>query len=126
MAGPLFSEAEVNQRLLEYKLITRSIRRKHIDHEVFSPIKAPQNDKSKLPTAKDIFLGDEKELMESKVIFTDLSGEDARVMMELEMVIHDENVKIYPYLTDIRLGNAGEYDKQYVPFGYNQFVIGTL
>lgn len=126
MAGPLFSEAEVNQRILEHNLIEEFVRKKGIDHEVFSPINAPQNDKSKLPTAEDIFLGDEKELMESKVIFADLSGEDAGVMMELGMVLHDEDVKIYPYLTDIRLGNAGEYDKQYVPFGYNQFVIGAL
>lgn len=73
MAGPLFSEAEVNQRLLEYKLIEGVIKDNVIDHEVFSPINAPSNDKSKLPTAKEVFLADEVELMQSKVIFADLS-----------------------------------------------------
>lgn len=56
MAGPLFSEAEVNQRLLECKLIEGIIKDNGIDHEVFSPINAPSNDKSKLPTAKEVFL----------------------------------------------------------------------
>lgn len=126
MAGPLFSEAEVNQRLLECKLIEGVIKDNGFDHEVFSPINAPSNDKSKLPTAKEVFLADEIELMQSKVIFADLSNEDAGVMMELGMVIHDENVKIYPYLSDIRIGTNGEYDGIYVPYGYNQFVIGGL
>lgn len=126
MAGPLFSEAEVNQRLLEAELLENVILENEIKHEVFSPINAPQNDKSKLPTADDIFLGDETELMQSAVVFADLDGEDAGVMMELGMVFTDKDVKIYPYLSDIRVGTAGKYDGRYVPFGYNQFVIGGL
>lgn len=126
MAGPLFSEAEVNQRFLEYNLLKEVIDKNNINHEIFSPINAPQNDKSKLPTAKDIFLGDETELMKSKVVFANLDGEDAGVMMELGMILNNDFVKIYPYLTDIRVGTAGEYDGHYVPFGYNQFIIGAL
>lgn len=125
MAGPLFSEAEVNQRLRECALLQKSIKDRDLHYKVFSPINAPQNDKSKLPTAKDIFLGDEKELMESAVIFADLSGEDAGVMMELGMVIH-KDIKIYAYLTDIRMATAGNYEKEHIPWGYNQFVIGAL
>lgn len=126
MAGPLFSEAEVNQRLLEAELLEEVIVNNEIKHEVFSPINAPINDKSKLPTAEDVFLGDEKELLESGVVFADLANEDAGVMMELGMVLYDKDVKVYPYLSDIRLGTNGEYDGNRVPFGYNQFVIGGL
>lgn len=125
MAGPLFTEAEVNQRLLEYKMMKELIGSINLDGLVFSPIMAPQNDKSKLPTAKDIFVGDESELMNSNVVFADLSGEDAGVMMELGMVLY-KDIKIYPYLTDIRMATAGEYDKEHIPWGYNQFVIGAL
>lgn len=126
MAGPLFSEAYVNQRVLEAKMIQKVIDENKTGHEVFSPINAPINDKSKLPSAEDIFLGDTVQLLESEVIFADLTYEDAGVMMELGMVILDEDVKIYPYLSDIRLGTAGRYDGNRVPFGYNQFVIGGL
>lgn len=125
MAGPLFTEAEVSQRLKEYELLEKVNKKIGSEIEVFTPILAPQNDKSKLPTAKDIFEGDEDELMESTVVFADLTHEDAGVMMELGMVLY-KDIKIYPYLTDIRLSTAGEYDGLYVPFGYNQFVIGGL
>lgn len=126
MAGPLFSEAEVNQRLLEARLLEYENAEHGLKFEVFSPINAPVNDKSKLPTAEDIFVADESALMLSSVVFADLSGQDAGVMMELGMVIHEETINIYPYLSDIRLENSGDYDKQHVPFGYNQFIIGGL
>ena len=126
MAGPLFSAAEACQRLREYGLIKEAVKSNNTGHEVFSPIMAPQNDKKNLPTAEEIFLGDEDELLDSEVVFADLDGEDAGVMMELGMVLYNANVKIYPYLTDIRVATAGEYNKHHVPFGYNQFVIGAL
>lgn len=125
MAAPLFSEPEVNQRILEYNSIMRVIKENRFKHEVFAPINAPHNDKSKLQSSENIFVVDEEYLMPADVVFADITGEDAGVMMELGMVIRS-GVKIYPYLTDIRLQTAGEYDKHYVPFGYNQFVIGGL
>lgn len=126
MAGPLFNEGEVAQRIHEAKVLRELIDEYDLDFEVFTPIEAPQNDKSKLPTHLDIFDGDEKEINESSIMFADLSHEDAGVMMELGMVLYREGYKVYPYLSDIRVGTAGEYDGIYVPFGYNQFVIGGL
>lgn len=125
MAGRLFSEAEINQRLKEYEILNEFIKENKLNYEVFTPILAPQNDKTKLPTAEDIFEGDETELMTADVVFVDLSGKDLGVAMELGMVLY-EDVKIYAYLSDIRLETAGKYDKEYVPYGYNQFVIGGL
>lgn len=125
MAGRLFSEGEIAQRLKEHEMLNSFIEENKLEYDVFTPILAPQNDKSKLPTAEDIFVGDENELMPAKVVFADLSGEDLGVAMELGMVIH-QDVDIYPYLSDIRLKTAGKYDNFHVPYGYNQFVIGGL
>ena len=125
MAGKLFSEADISQRLLEFDKLAELSDDLKLGLDIFTPIKAPQNDKSKLPTSADIFLGDEEELMSAGVIFADLADEDAGVMMELGMVIHTK-AKIYPYLSDIRIGTAGKYEGHYIPFGYNQFVIGGL
>lgn len=158
MAGKLFNDADVAQRLKEYKELQNVYSELGIQANIFTPILAPQNDKAKLPTSRDIFLGDEEELMKANVIFADLADEDAGVMMELGMVLrrdkeikesHDEltrqlrelavsediiskleaptkNVMIYPYLSDIRMATAGKYIGKYVPFGFNQFVVGGL
>lgn len=125
MAGKLFSEADQRQRQLEYELLKKAHEELNIDREIFSPIHAPINDKSKLPTALDIFNGDESELMESDIIFADLSDGDVGVAMELGMVLY-RNTMIYAYLPDIRIANAGEYKGVNVPYGYNQFVIGGI
>ena len=125
MAGKLFSEADISQRLKEYELLKRLHEELEVERYIFSPIKSPVNDKSTLPTSKDIFKTDERELMESDVIFVDLTDEDPGVMMELGMVIH-RDVKIYSYLSDIRINTAGNYEGINIPYGFNQFVIGGL
>lgn len=125
MAGKLFSDADQRQRMLEYKLLEVAHVENHIDREIFSPIYAEVNDKSKLPTALDIFNTDERELMESDAIFADLADGDIGVAMELGMVIH-KDVKVYAYLPDMRIESAGRYEGIHVPYGYNQFVIGGL
>lgn len=125
MAGKLFSEADRTQRKIEYERLKLTNQKYHIDKEIFSPIFADVNDKSKLPSSLDIFNADERELMESDVIFADISDGDEGVMMELGMVLLT-GVKVYAYISDIRIESAGEYDGIQVPFGYNQFVVGGL
>lgn len=125
MAGKLFSDADQAQRQKEYDLLKDSNEKYGIEREIFSPIHAPANDKSKLPPAVDVFNGDESPLMESDVIFADLTDEDVGVAMELGMVLY-RDVQIYPYISDIRIETAGEYDGINVPFGFNQFVNGGL
>ena len=87
MAGPLFNEGEVAQRLKEHKELDDSHKELGLEVDVFTPILAPQNDKSKFPTKLDIFEGDETELMAADVVFADLSNEDSGVMMELGMIL---------------------------------------
>jgi hypothetical protein len=50
IAGGLFNEAEVNQRILEGKKL-----KEHSNINWYNPIEAPINDKNTLPTASDIF-----------------------------------------------------------------------
>ena len=69
VGGSLFNEAEVNQRLKEGNMIESLT-----NYEVYNPIQAPCNDKSKLPTSEDIFWGDTNEILESDVVIMDMSN----------------------------------------------------
>lgn len=153
LAGSLFSEAEVNQRLLEGK----KLRSATPEIEWYNPIEAPCNDKSKLPTAQDIFLGDTNEILKSNYIIADLSNNDPGVMMELGIawglqhaykticqVLNNEKVNlrteawyelfengvkprdVQAVLSDIRIGTAHNYKGFYIPMSFNQFVIGGI
>lgn len=126
MAGKLFSEADQTQRQKEYDLLKKVHLENGVNREIFSPIHAEINDKSKMPTSLDIFNGDERHLMESQVVFADIADSDIGVAMELGMVLHDEEVEVYAYLSDIRVESAGEYSGIHVPYGYNQFVVGGI
>ena len=46
--------------------------------------------------------------------------------MELGQALESGKRNIYPVLSDMRMPQAGEYDKEHVPFGFNQYVIGAL
>ncbi len=150
LAGSLFSEAEVAQRLKEGAMIRESL---GDTHSVFNPIEAPINDKSKLPTCLDIFIGDTKEVLKSDIVIADLSNNDPGVMFELgiawaldyvsktldmpeidslEMarVLFEKcgvkNKEVHAVLSDIRVGTANQYSEEEIPFGYNQYVIGGI
>ena len=149
LAGSLFSEAEVNQRLTEGKIIRDTLGDKYT---VFNPIEAPINDKSLLPTHEDIFMGDTAQVLKSDVIIADLANNDPGVMMELGIAwgldyaaralqcligedekkldkLHTLGVKpkeIHAVQSDIRVATAGEYNGLDVPFGFNQYVYGGI
>lgn len=125
MAGKLFNNADRIQRQKEYDLLKAAHEKYNIDRDIFSPIHAPINDKSTLPSALDIFNGDEKPLLESDIMFADLTDEDVGVAMELGMVLY-RDVKVYAYISDIRIETAGQYEGVNVPFGYNQFAVGGI
>lgn len=153
LAGSLFSEAEVKQRLLEGNVLREET--PHI--EWYNPIEAPCNDKSKLPTADDIFVGDTRELLASDYVIADLSNNDPGVMMELGIawgvdycaevisnafeeagveipvevmsVLYASGIKpkeVQAVLSDIRLGSAHNYNGRYIPMSYNQYVVGGI
>ena len=154
IAGSLFNEAEVSQRLLEGDLL-REFTGTKIDW--FNPIEQPCNEKSDLPTAMDIFNADTEAVIESDYIVADMTNNDTGVAMELGIAyglqyakaILDEmfrnadpelrqqinylanklgikNKNIYAVYSDIRMANAGEYNGVKVPYGTNQYVVGGL
>ena len=133
IAGSLFSEAEVTQRTKEGEMLATALQEQGLeDFKIFNPITNPFNDKSTLPTATDIFLGDYTVIRDDMYhFFVNLDNPlDAGVMMELgqvlQMIEQGKDIKVYPILSDIRVGTAGEYNDINVPWGYNQYVIGAL
>ena len=141
LAGSLFSEAEINQRLKEGNMLESMTA-----YEVFNPITAPCNDKEKLPSASDIFWGDTAEVLESKCIVADISNNDVGVACEIGIAwacnylhylvdggysLHDilsimKKKYVYAHLSDIRKSTAHMYRGNYVPWGINQFLLGCI
>ena len=141
LAGSLFSEAEINQRLKEGNMLESMTA-----YEVFNPITAPCNDKEKLPSASDIFWGDTAEVLESKCIVADISNNDVGVACEMGIAwacnylhylvdggysLQDilsimKKKYVYAHLSDIRKNTAHMYRGNYVPWGTNQFLIGCI
>lgn len=141
IAGSLFNEAEINQRKLEEKKLLKL----GFDN-IFNPINAPCNDKAKLPTADDIFLNDTHEILNSDIVIADISNSlDAGVFCELgiiwacnclnilskTMTLEDilkilKPKKVIAHLSDIRKGTADKYSKNYIPTGFNQYMVGMI
>lgn len=152
IAGSLFKTADQKQRIYEKEVLSKEVG--SIDW--FNPLTDnPSNDKSKLPTANNIFVNDTSVIIDSEYIVAELDGEDAGVMMELgiayginfildtlSVLISEKGLSIedavlavfsmvpvktiYAHLSDIRLGTAGEYDGKYIPVGFNQYVVGGV
>jgi hypothetical protein len=151
IAGGLFSDAQKRQRVYEKQTLAKEIP----DIEFFNPLTDNKaNDKSTLPTAKDIYQSDTLEVMKSDYIIAELDGADVGMCFELgqasainlvrEMVTlgkladmdSDDIIEmlldtlpqktILAHHSDIRLDTANQYDRNYIPYGYNQFVIGGI
>lgn len=142
VAGSLFNEAEVNQRVKEGNML------KHLtNYEVFNPITDGANDKSKLPTANDVFNADTDRLLEADVVVADISNQsDPGVFVELGItyacnLLHrlikegkslekiQEIMKkktVLTHLSDIRKSTAHMYDGNEIPWGFNAYVIGCV
>lgn len=145
IAGPLFNEAEINQRKLEGKKLKTST-----NINWYNPIEAPINDKAKLPSASDVFWGDTKEVLRSNYIVADLTNNDVGVAYELGIAwttnyirkilkknglnkavelldkINVVDKNIIGVASDIRIKTAGQYEDIYVPYGLNQYVVGGV
>ena len=142
IAGSLFNEAEGNQRKAEERALRQVLGFKNI----YNPINAPCNDKSKLPTAADVFNGDTNEILESDIVVADISNPcDLGVACELGIIwacnaiqelgkcLTKEEIlevfkpkKLITHLSDIRKGTAGEYNGNNIPVGFNQYMIGLV
>lgn len=120
LAGGLFNEAEVAQRLKEGKILRDRI--KGID--LFNPIEQPFNEnKEKLPTPLDIFNGDTNAILNADVFLADITNDDPGVMVELGIALSNGK-KIIAVNSDIRLKSASKYE---IPtYAINHYVLGAI
>lgn len=83
LAGSLFNKAEVNERMREGAIIREAFP----DEKWYNPIEEPINDKAKLPSAEDIFLGDYRAVLDADTIIADITNNDVGVAMELGIAV---------------------------------------
>lgn len=153
IAGKLFKQGDIKQRLYEDDLVKKRL----TEIDFYNPIANDEiNKKSNLPTAKEIYDGDTKKVLESHYLLAELDDEDPGTIAEISqchmvnllkdkirsirgqygnltidelMEFLDKEVpdkKIFTHLSDIRVSTSGEYDGKYVPFGINQYVVGLI
>ena len=114
LAGALFNEAEIAQRLKEGKLLSERFGERL---SVFN------EDKQTLPTPQDIFNGDTYAVENCDIFLADVTNEDSGVMVELGIAIA-LNKKIIAINSDIRLKSANKYD---IPsYAMNHYVLGGI
>lgn len=135
-AGSLFTESERHQRRQEetlFKMLLADKRPDLVDKIVFhNPISNPFNDKSRVPTADEIFLGDTKQIQESSVIIANLDNQlDAGVFIEIGQAMGNakktfQDKLIVPVISDIRAETSHLYKGVESPWGINTYVIGAI
>ena len=121
LAGALFNEAEVAQRLKEGKILKETFKNKL---EIFNPIEQPFNEnKETLPNPQDIFYSDTQAIKNCDIFLADMTNEDSGVMVELGIAIA-LNKKIIAVNSDIRLQSANKYS---IPsYAMNHYVLGGI
>lgn len=124
-AGPLFSEADINQRLKEGALLREALEGK--DYFIANPIELPF-DNTKVLSSSDIFNVDAQHIDNSNVFFFELATGDTGTMVEFGMAIeklrNNQAVKIYPIFSDLRIQRNGASGTE-SPVGFNSFLVGA-
>lgn len=128
IVGPMFTEADINQRKREAVLIREVLEKNHEEHMVINPVELPF-DQSKVLTSKEIFLADRKHQEKANVFFFELASEDSGSCVALGTVIErfmqGKHLHIYPVFNDLRLqrNQVGGIES---PLGFNSFLVGAL
>ena len=136
VAGPLFTEADRKQRLVEEKML----RKKLPNAKIFNPLTAVnvnKEAKAKKSTgenlnsndlSKVIYINDAGFIRKANVFFFDVATEDSGTMQEYGMAIelarHNPNILIFVVNSDFRLdreASGGEGG-----FKMNNFVVGSV
>lgn len=124
-AGPLFSEADINQRLLEGKVLKEALQEK--EHFIANPIELPF-DNTKVLASYDIFNVDANHIDQANVFFFELATGDTGTMVEFGMAIeklrNKKDIKLYPIFSDLRI-QRNAATKTECPVGFNSFVVGA-
>lgn len=123
IAGALFNEAEINQRKLESKILSKEFGNKI---KVFNPVDQPFNtNKASLPTPQTIYKNDADAILKSDVIIFDITNDDPGVLVELGLAFMSKKKPIIICVnSDIRLADANKYS---IPtYSINHFVLGGI
>ncbi|SHJ40664.1 Nucleoside 2-deoxyribosyltransferase [Clostridium cavendishii DSM 21758] len=143
LAGKLFKDADINQRLYEEKLINEKCNQAGKEINIYNPINNDEITFDSNTNANKIFMGDLNSLAKSNVVLAELDDEDSGTMYELGIVTGinliydllkegytmDQIMKaipkkdIYAHMSDIRQDRLGSKD---APWGINQFVVGGI
>ena len=127
-AGPLFSEAEVNQRKEEGRILDDILCQSGREYFVANPIDLPF-DNSKVLNSADIFGVDYNHINRSNAFFFELASGDTGTMVELGNVIekymNGKEMKIYPIFGDFRL-QRNDVAGIECPIGFNSYLVGAL
>lgn len=121
LAGSLFNEAEVNQRLKEGELL----RLNFPSLEIFNPIEQPFNEnKASLPSPETIFINDTRQVVNCDIFLADITNNDPGVLVELGIAIATKVKHIICVNSDIRLNDANKYE---IPtYSMNHYVLGGI
>lgn len=123
IAGALFNEAEISQRKLEAKILSKEFGDKI---QIFNPIDQPFNtNKASLPTPQMIYKNDANAVLKADIIIFDITNDDPGVLVELGLAFMSKKKPIIICVnSDIRLADANKYS---VPtYSINHFVLGGI
>ncbi len=124
-AGPLFSEADIKQRIYEGQKLKEALKGR--EHFIANPIDLPF-DQSKTLLSQDIFGVDVSHIDKANVFFFELATGDTGTMVEFGMVIeklrNQQDIMIYPIFSDLRL-SRNQMSGIECPVGFNSFVVGA-
>ena len=127
-AGPLFTEADIAQRLKEGKELRELLKNNNVEHFVANPIELPFDNSRYIPSS-EIFMGDYTHVKKANVFFFELASNDSGTYVELgnaiQMLMDGKNIKIYPIFSDMRL-NRNNVDGLECPIGFNSYLVGCL
>ncbi len=127
-AGPLFKEAEINQRRLEGKLIKEVIEKYGYEYFIANPVDLPF-DNTRVLTSKEIFSTDYAHIDKSTHFFFELASSDDGTMVELgnvvEKYMQGKDIKIYPIFADLRI-QRNDVKGVECPVGFNSYTVGAL
>lgn len=127
-AGPLFTEADINQRHLEGEKLNKILNDNKKEYFLANPIDLPF-DNTKILISKEIFIGDYMHVNKANVFFFELASGDSGTYVELgnvvEKLMSGKQIKIYPVFNDLRLQRNGASGLE-CPIGFNSYLVGCL
>ena len=127
-AGPMFTEADINQRMREGKMMREVLQRNQKEFTVINPIELPF-DNTKVLTSKEIFMADHEHVEKANIFFFELASGDSGTYVELgnaiERLMHGSPLHIYPVFNDLRL-QRNQVGGIECPLGFNSYLVGSL